>query len=70
MGFGDLEDDAKKHVQEEIDGKGIYISKSWDIRVVERFFKRLFGIKTDTTDLDQNALKREEKENGGQKSDS
>lgn len=48
----DIEDEAKKRLQEEIDGKGIYISKSWDIRVVENFFRKLFGIKKDTTGLD------------------
>lgn len=25
--------------------KGIYIRKTWDIRVVENFFKKLFGLK-------------------------
>lgn len=53
--MSDLEDEAKQKLQEEINGKGIYVSKSWDIRVVEKFFKNLFGIKTDTTGLDTKA---------------
>lgn len=48
----DIEDEAKKRLQDEYNGKGIYVSKSWDIRVVEKFFKKLFGIKTDTAGLD------------------
>jgi len=54
-----INDDIKKRIQAQLDGKGIYISHSLDIKVVERFFKKLFGIK----DKD----KTEEQDNGKHK---
>lgn len=59
--MSDIEDELRKKVQDQIDGKGIYVSKSWDIRVVEKFFRNLFGIKRDISGLDQKALEKEEK---------
>lgn len=48
-----LEDEAKQKLQDQINGKGIFISHSWDIRIFERFFKKLFGKNDDQTE-DQN----------------
>lgn len=60
--MSDLEDEAKKRLQDQIDGKGIYVSKSWDIRVVEKFFRNLFGIKRDTSGLDPKALENDKED--------
>ena len=40
-----LEDDLKEKLKNKISKDGIYISKTWDIRVVENFFKKLFSKK-------------------------
>jgi hypothetical protein len=40
--------DDKDSFKDKIDKKledGVYVSKTWDIRVVENFFKKLFGKK-------------------------
>lgn len=43
-----MSDFDKDWIKKKLDGKledGIYVRKTWDIRVVENFFKRLFGKK-------------------------
>ena len=53
----------KDWVKKKFDKKledGIYIKKTWDIRIVENFFKRLFGKKKKKEDKDDERRKKDD----------
>jgi len=53
--------DPEDIIKKQIDGKGIHVSYSIDIRVVERFFKKLFGKKEELDESDSNGPDEETK---------